>query len=133
MAIPEACGLWIEQRVKEELEKKGDTGSSLREIGRSVAMEIERLFEVKVNPGTIYHKARRFQGGTNAPETETPTAEGVSEEIKQIKREPAKDGTMRGGPREGSGSVSGGDIPNEHQNMTAAIFYEPPLKHLARV
>ena len=68
-----------------------------------MAQEVEKYFETKVNPGTIYHKARRFQGGTNAPQPKNPTADGVSEEIKQIKREPAKDGTMRGGPREGAG------------------------------
>ena len=69
----------------------------------------------------------------NFPDSPTPTAEGGSEEIKEIKREPAKDGTMRGGPREGSGSVSGGDIPNEHQNMTALFLYEPSLERTSRI
>ena len=71
MAIPEACGLWIEQRVKEELEAEGDTGASLREIGRTVAAEVEKYFETKVNPRTIEKKAERINA-TNVAPGETP-------------------------------------------------------------
>ena len=70
MALSEACGLWIEQRVKEELESKGDTGISLREIGRTVAAEVEKYFEAKVDPGTIFQKARRIDSDTNVSPTE---------------------------------------------------------------
>jgi hypothetical protein len=45
MAIPEACGVWIEQRIQEELDTKGETGASLREICRKVAGEVEKYFE----------------------------------------------------------------------------------------
>jgi hypothetical protein len=104
MAIPEACELWIEQRVQEELEQKKDTGASLREIGRVVAAEVEKYFETKVNPGTILTKAARMNKAvSNETKAEKPTAPIDSEEIKQIKRQPAKDGTMRGGPRPGAG------------------------------
>jgi hypothetical protein len=101
MAIPEACGLWIEQRVQEELDQKQETGASLQEIGRQVAAEVEKYFETKVKPGTIKERARRMQAGTNVPKPETLTATNDSEEIKEIK--PAKDGTRRGGSRPGAG------------------------------
>lgn len=47
---------------------KGDTGASLRSIGRSVAAEVERYFETKVKPETILKRASRMsqkQGVTN--------------------------------------------------------------------
>jgi len=72
MAIPEACGLWIEQRIEEELQQKKDTGASLREIGRQVAAEVEKYCETKVSPDTIRKRAER-QGGTNVPKPETHT------------------------------------------------------------
>ena len=102
MAIPEACGLWIEQRVQEELDQKQETGASLHEIGRQVAAEVEKYFETKVKPGTIKERARRMQAGTNVPKPETTTATNDSAEIKQIKQQ-AKDGTYRGGSRPGAG------------------------------
>jgi hypothetical protein len=64
MAIHEACQVWIEQRITEELEEKGTTGKSLRQIGREISEEIERVFEAKVKPGTIFQAARR-QADTN--------------------------------------------------------------------
>ena len=39
--IEEACQVWIEQRVEEELEG----GKSYRAIGRELAKEIERIFQ----------------------------------------------------------------------------------------
>lgn len=79
MAIPEACGLWIEQRVQEELENKGETGASLREIGRTVAAEVEKYFETKVNPGTILTKAARMaKVVSNETPSKNPTTTSVS-------------------------------------------------------
>ena len=73
MALPEACGVWIEQRVQEELDARGDTGTSLREIGRMVAAEVEKHFETKVKPGTITVKALRMDKGvTNVTPKESP-------------------------------------------------------------
>jgi hypothetical protein len=100
MAIPEACGLWIEQRVQEEMEERKETGNSIREIGRKVAAEVEKYFETKVSPDTIRKRAER-QGGTNVPKGGRLTATTDTEEIKEIK--PAKDGTRRGGSRPGAG------------------------------
>jgi len=59
--------LWIQQRLEEEIDQRGDTKASVREIGRLVAAEIERVFETKIDPGTIYQKARRMEAGTNLP------------------------------------------------------------------
>ncbi|WP_321493942.1 hypothetical protein [uncultured Desulfobacter sp.] len=59
--------------------KKGlnsDTGTSLREISRTVVAEVERYFETKVNPGTIKERARRTQAGTNVPPVENLTTAG---------------------------------------------------------
>jgi hypothetical protein len=63
MAISEACCLWIDQRIEEELQEQ----KSHRAIGRQIAKEIEKYFETKVDPETIRKRADR-QGGTNVPE-----------------------------------------------------------------
>lgn len=67
MAINEACQVWIEQRIKDELESGGE--KSLREIGRVIAAEIEKVFEAKVNPGTILTKVAREAKRTVSNET----------------------------------------------------------------
>ena len=59
MAINEACQVWIEQRIKEELESKDESGKSLRAIGRELAAEIERIWETKVSVNTLRQKAGR--------------------------------------------------------------------------
>lgn len=103
MAIPEACGLWIEQRVQEELEARGDTGASLREIGRQVAAEVERYFETKVKPGTIYQRTRRLnEGGTNVPPKSNPQPDQPPTKP-QAPPEPPPKLTNAGGKREGAG------------------------------
>jgi len=71
MAIAEACQLWIEQRIEEELQDKDETGKSLREIGRELAAEIEKVFEAKVKPGTLAERARRM-AATNVAGAEPP-------------------------------------------------------------
>lgn len=60
MPVSEACAVWVEQRVKEELE----AGKGYREIGREIAAEIERVFETKVNPRTVEKRAERMSGAT---------------------------------------------------------------------
>ncbi len=73
MTIPEVCGLWIEQRFKEELETKGESGASLRSIGRKVAAEVEKNFETTVNPETIAMRAsRQSKSVTNVTPGEKP-------------------------------------------------------------
>ena len=74
MAVHEACQVWIEQRIQEELES-GDE-RSLREIGRTIAAEIERVFETKVNPETIRKRVERISG-TNVPSAENTDAPTV--------------------------------------------------------
>ena len=65
-----------------------------------MAAEVEKYFETKINPVTVAMKASRMQGVTKVtPEqpTETTTETTKSNEIK---RKPAKDGTMREGRRD---------------------------------
>jgi len=71
MAIAEACQLWIEQRIEEELQDRDGTGKSLREIGRELAAEIEKVFEAKVDAGTLFQRARR-QADTNVSPSKNP-------------------------------------------------------------
>jgi hypothetical protein len=77
MAIAEACQVWIEQRIEEELEAMPSTGKSLRAIGKQLASEVEKIFQVKINSDTLRMRAMRFaaknpQGGTNVHTQPTP-------------------------------------------------------------
>ena len=82
MAINEACQVWIEQRIKEELEDvqhvaPASSGEkSLREIGRVIAAEIEKVFEAKVNPRSLEKRAERMSA-TNVAATENQGAPTV--------------------------------------------------------
>ena len=67
MAIEEACQVWIEQRIEEELENGADVGKSVRSIGREIAAEIEKIFKAKVSPDAIRMRYTRTVGGTNVP------------------------------------------------------------------
>ena len=100
MAISEACQLWIEQRIKEELETQPVSTKSLRSIGRELAKEIERVFETKINPHTIADRARRMRGA-NAPQEPTTLDDYVIEENQIIK-------VCRGGARLGAGRKPNG-------------------------
>jgi len=95
MAIPEACGLWIEQRVQEEIDRTKDTGASLREIGRVVAAEVERYFETKVNPRAVEKRAERMTATNVAPE-ENPTKPATNHELEKLEKK-------HGGARKGAG------------------------------
>jgi len=75
MSISEACALWIEQQIDDELKEKEVTEKSLSAIGRDIAAEIERVFKAKVKPGTIRKKAERMAIGTNVPPSQnTPSS-----------------------------------------------------------
>jgi hypothetical protein len=65
-------GISREQRIEEELQERSDTGKSLREIGRELAKEIERVFEAKVNPRSLEKRAGRLTATNVAPD-ENPT------------------------------------------------------------
>lgn len=73
-AHAEACQLWIEQRTEQELEL-GE--KSLSEIGRTIAAEIQKLFEATVNPDAIRIRAARIKARTNVQATETPATKRV--------------------------------------------------------
>ena len=114
MAIPEACGLWIEQRVQEELEARGDTGASLREIGRAVAAEVEKYFETKVKPVTIFQRARRMATDTNvSPGQPTETTEENDDKQK----------SSYGGKRQGAGRKQNPvDYEKTYKKLKTAIY-----------
>lgn len=137
MALNEACQLWIEQRIDEEL-KDGEHEKSLRQIGREIADEIERLFEAKVKPITITKRASRAV--TNVTPKEDSTDSSNYDEIKQIKREPAKDGTMRGGPRPGAGrkpnaetTQKGDKEEKEKPSFWAMSYADMAISQLKRI
>jgi hypothetical protein len=93
MSLPDVCSLWIEQRIDEEK----DTGKSLREIGRMIAEEVQKHFEVKVSPMTIFSKARRVVNDSNESPTENPEISTTKPELEKLEK------TQHGGARFGSG------------------------------
>jgi len=96
MVISEACQLWVEQRIEEELEGQEKTGKSYRAIGREIAKEIEKFFEAKVEPETISKRVSRMRSGTNVPPSSTDQNHTESEENKEI----SKGFTQNGKPRQ---------------------------------
>lgn len=87
MALNEACQLWIEQEIETGLE----ANKTPYAIGKEIAEDVSKLFEVKINPRTITKKAERQRGllATNvANNSETPTGQGFV--------------SGRGGKREGA-------------------------------
>jgi hypothetical protein len=66
------------------LEAKGETGASLREIGRKVAKEVEKYFETKVKPRTIEKKAERV-GATNVAPKENAIKTDDKGELEKLK------------------------------------------------
>jgi hypothetical protein len=121
MSLPEACSVWIEQRVQEELDAKRETGASLREIGRTVAKEVERHFETKVNPDTIRKKAERMHG-TNVPPINNNEISSISSDFEKTLKKSAKT-ENRGGARKDSGRK-----PKNVEPETASPPTEEPEK-----
>jgi hypothetical protein len=82
MALNEACQLWIEQRIDEELESGG---KSHRAIGRELAAEIEKMFETKINPESVRSRVRGAikKSGLINPPTETSTVGKNTEDNKR--------------------------------------------------
>ena len=109
MPLSEACALWIEQRIEEEIQEQEETGKSLRAIGREIAKEIEKHFEAKVAPETLAKKASRLKSVTNVTENITPQnnignkkIQSPKDEIKAPRQHRAT-GKPKGGKREGAG------------------------------
>lgn len=91
MAVSEACQVWIEQRIEEELQDRGETGKSFREIGRELAAEIEKIFEAKVNPRSLEKKAGRMTATNVAPKESTTNQEDKVETVEPQQEEWTKD------------------------------------------
>jgi hypothetical protein len=129
MAIPEACGLWIEQRVEEEL---ADGKRSLRAIGREIAGEVERVFETKVNPDAITKKAerQRREGVTNVtPKSNNKTNSTTYETDPASVTHPP---TNRGGKRKGAGRPRRQDLSVE-MATEAMQFAVIAISQLSRI
>jgi hypothetical protein len=131
MTIPEACGLWIEQRVEEELESREKTGASLREIGRKVAAEVEKYFETKVKPGTIAVKAHRMQQSVTNVTLPTTSQNNKESENNQVPQPPPNNGESEakqfshGGQREGSG--------RKPKSISQKVFWKYTAARLERL
>lgn len=97
MAINEACQVWIEQRIKEEL----PTGKSYRAIGREIAQEIAKVFEAQVNPRTLEKRAERTATFV-APQPTTKPSNAIREN-QVLETETVSDLPSHGGKRKGSG------------------------------
>jgi hypothetical protein len=114
MAINEACQLWIEQRIDEELEEKGE--ESLRTIGRTIATEIYRTFEVQMTADAIkariLRRAERRRKEALVRSEPPPSTSPPSNEIQENQvSEPSKTETVsdlpsHGGKRKGSGRLA---------------------------
>jgi hypothetical protein len=97
MAAHEACQVWIEQRIKEEIVT--NPKSSHRSICRLIAQEVAKMFEAKVNPEAIrYHvkKAAVAAGEILPKKSKTSAKQKVT--LPQVPNL-----TERGGPRAGAG------------------------------
>ncbi|OGR37105.1 MAG: hypothetical protein A2051_06815 [Desulfovibrionales bacterium GWA2_65_9] len=72
MAINEACQVWIEQAVAEEIE--GFDGSKpIGTLARELAKEVERVFQTAINHEAIRAKMRRLQASRpNGRDAATP-------------------------------------------------------------
>jgi hypothetical protein len=103
MAINEACQVWIEQRIEEELEERKKNGKSLRAIGKAIAKEIEQVFEAKVAPETIASRVKRAskQAGSNEPPESNNEKKPITYESEEGSATHPQ--TNRGGKRDGSG------------------------------
>jgi len=122
VAIPEVCQVWIEQRLEEELEESDDTKKSLRAVGREIAAEIERLFQVKLNPRTLEKRAERMVATNVAPST-TPE-ETTENERNQVFQDGLEQ--SHGGKREGAGRK-----PKSVSQQALDSMFPPALELLA--
>jgi len=113
MAINEACQVWIEQRIQEEKER----GTSDAEIGRILASEILKYFEVGIRPRTIEQKSRRFATNVASSPTSPPSNEIQENQVSEpSKTDSVSDLPAHGGKREGSGR------PTKYEQDTDALF-----------
>jgi hypothetical protein len=109
LTISDACQLWVEQRICEELELQSHTGKSLLAIGKDIAKEIERLFDAKINADTLRKRAGRMSWtnvqpqATNQEDSEITENQSLKEEIKAEPRKHIATGKPEGGSRKGAG------------------------------
>lgn len=85
MANKEACELYIEQEIDAALDK----GKKPYTIGKELAIWIEKLFEVKINPKTIESRAyrKRTSDEVKPKPPKTHTKPEVKKQLGEVARE----------------------------------------------
>lgn len=76
MAIAEACQLWIEQRIEEELQDHQDDGKAVLRMATELQAEIEKVFQAKLSIPCLRSRIAR-QKCANAQQPETPATTPV--------------------------------------------------------
>jgi len=118
MAISEACKF----EIKEEVDQMVDRGdASTKSQAFDAMVEFYKTIGIEIKCSTVKRKYYRAQKVTNVTNVEPPTTTSDSEEIKEIKRQPAKDGTMRGGPRPGAGRKPNNPKPQDDPPVRKGI------------
>ena len=72
----EACQVWIEQRIEEELADQTDNGKSIVRIATELQAEIEKVFQAKLSITCLRSKVSRKRCA-NAQQPETPATTPV--------------------------------------------------------
>jgi len=105
MANREACEVYIEQ----EIEAGHREGKSDYAIGKSLSEWIAEQFHAKINRKTLETRSRRQRRKKTPNEVKDVTTQNDRKSTKsnvkpkESNKKPAKDGTSRGGKREGAG------------------------------
>lgn len=76
MALNEACQVWIEQRIEEELADQTDNGKSIVRIATELQAEIEKVFQAKLSITCLRSKVSRKRCA-NAQQPGTPATTPV--------------------------------------------------------
>lgn len=90
MAINEACQVWIEQRIQEDVQEGKDLERSVCSISTEIASEVSRIFQTAINPEAIRAKIRRMQSRLNGRSDVTAENDAVKSGYTGDKLEPAQ-------------------------------------------
>lgn len=120
MANREACELYIEQQIKEELAQ----GKKPWTIGKELSKWVEKLFEVTINPKTIASRANRISSNE---EKKSQPIETVTYSEPGIIRDRQAQG---GGEREGAGRPR---ITETYSVSDAQAFASIAISQLERI
>jgi hypothetical protein len=111
MANREACELYIEQEIKEQLAQ----GKKPWSIGKELSKWVEKLFEVTINPKTIASRATRISSNEEKKSQPIETIEYSKPQIIDDRK------PQGGGAREGAGRPKVEDVSYAIQFAQMAI------------